>query len=354
MQGDPFDQRYAEALQVGECPNWVETREVPWETKGGDGDHVVLLLSDTQWAPACKTRYERDIRKLITREAVQRCSQVEIQWDPEVSVLRFHSVLLWRDGQSRSFCDRNRMLLRQRESGLESQILNGRMSAIILLDDVRVGDVVEVSYTVETVKFLEGEKFDFFFWSERWAVTGRWAVSVRLPSGTDFRWKGKDEDKPYTTMKDGELVRYWEGSQKTSKEGEEGVPSWHSMARYVQVSGYGSWQEVAKVVSMNWAKLNLEDEAVLSQVRELVEGKETLSQKALALVRWVQDEVRYLGLEDGLGGLIPSEPAKVLARRFGDCKDKSVLLCALLRGIGVKSHPVLDMEAGRRWRRWFR
>ena len=42
----------------------------------------------------------------------------------------------------------------------------------------------------------------------------------------------------------------------------------------------------------------------------------------------------------------PASPNEVLRRRFGDCKDKSLLLITLLRELGIDSKPVL-LQIGR-------
>jgi hypothetical protein len=55
----------------------------------------------------------------------------------------------------------------------------------------------------------------------------------------------------------------------------------------------------------------------------------------------VQKEVRYLGMEMGGGSHRPSSPELVMERRFGDCKDKALLLVALLRQLGIEAYPVL-------------
>ena len=53
------------------------------------------------------------------------------------------------------------------------------------------------------------------------------------------------------------------------------------------------------------------------------------------------DEVRYTGVELGDGGVIPRTPAETLKRRFGDCKDKAVLLTALLRALDIPAYVAL-------------
>lgn len=51
--------------------------------------------------------------------------------------------------------------------------------------------------------------------------------------------------------------------------------------------------------------------------------------------------VRYFGIELGWGGWIPRAPEVTLARKFGDCKDKALLMSDLLRASGSDAVPVL-------------
>jgi hypothetical protein len=71
--------------------------------------------------------------------------------------------------------------------------------------------------------------------------------------------------------------------------------------------------------------------------------------QALSALRFVQDEVRYFGFEEGMGSFKPTDPCLVLQRRFGDCKDKTFLLHALLHLMDIPSTPVLvHSKIGRR------
>ena len=56
---------------------------------------------------------------------------------------------------------------------------------------------------------------------------------------------------------------------------------------------------------------------------------------------FVSREVRYVAIEIGLGSFRPHPPADVLRNRFGDCKDKTFLLRAILDTWGIPSYPVL-------------
>src|ERR1041385_6957959 len=67
----------------------------------------------------------------------------------------------------------------------------------------------------------------------------------------------------------------------------------------------------------------------------------TLRDSIAALYDFVSQRFRYVSLDFGIGRFQPHAAADVLANQYGDCKDKHVLLAALLRAIGVSSAPVL-------------
>ena len=58
-------------------------------------------------------------------------------------------------------------------------------------------------------------------------------------------------------------------------------------------------------------------------------------ERLLAAMRFVQSEVRYLALALGNGSYVPSPPELVLKRRYGDCKDKTLLALSLLKGLSI-------------------
>jgi hypothetical protein len=67
-----------------------------------------------------------------------------------------------------------------------------------------------------------------------------------------------------------------------------------------------------------------------------------MEQKISKLVNYVQDDIRYMGIESGIGSIKPFSPEQVVKQRFGDCKDKSLLLVWLLKDIGIeKAYPAL-------------
>lgn len=71
----------------------------------------------------------------------------------------------------------------------------------------------------------------------------------------------------------------------------------------------------------------------------LTRGKSEL-EKIKSVYYWVQDHVKYIAFEEGLGGFVPRQAADVCQKRYGDCKDMASLTSTLLNLSGVPSYLV--------------
>src|SRR5690606_15213032 len=67
---------------------------------------------------------------------------------------------------------------------------------------------------------------------------------------------------------------------------------------------------------------------------EVTQGLSDRRAQAEALYRWVSGNIRYVALAMDMGGYVPHAAADVLNAHYGDCKDKAVLLQALLAAKG--------------------
>lgn len=111
--------------------------------------------------------------------------------------------------------------------------------------------------------------------------------------------------------------------------------------RSMYVTTFRSWDEVGR-----WYADLVRDRAVpTARIRQtadsLVRGRLTLRDSIAALYHFVSAEFRYVSLSFGVGRYQPHPAAEVLANQYGDCKDKHVLLAALLAAINVRAEPAL-------------
>ncbi len=118
-----------------------------------------------------------------------------------------------------------------------------------------------------------------------------------------------------------------------------GLPPEVPRSAYVAFSTGASWSALARsysaIVDRQIADADLGSFA--PPVDESASQWEAMEKITATLHR----EVRYTGVELGEAALVPRSPAEVLARGYGDCKDKATLLVALLRRAGVPAYVAL-------------
>ena len=84
--------------------------------------------------------------------------------------------------------------------------------------------------------------------------------------------------------------------------------------------------------------INLKSDSTLQNItRTLIKGLEGNDEKARIIFNWVQDNIKYVAFEDGMGGFIPRPAARVCRNRYGDCKDMSSIITEMLRYAGIES-----------------
>lgn len=119
------------------------------------------------------------------------------------------------------------------------------------------------------------------------------------------------------------------------------MPPLQETAPRVQASSYASWDEFGQ-----WWWQLIEAGITVSpemsaEVATLTEGLETRQEQVDAIYNFVANDIRYNAWEFGIHGYQPYTAPVIFSRRFGDCKDKAILLKAMLSEIGVESWPVL-------------
>ena len=113
------------------------------------------------------------------------------------------------------------------------------------------------------------------------------------------------------------------------------VPTWP----YLAFTTAQSWQTIAPRYS---AIVDAQIDA--ADVRPLMASIDRTALPATIaaqLASQLHRNIRYIGVEFGDAAIVPARPDDVMQRKYGDCKDKSVLLAAMLRAAGLKANIAL-------------
>lgn len=85
--------------------------------------------------------------------------------------------------------------------------------------------------------------------------------------------------------------------------------------------------------------VNKDDQSELKKIADsLVTGIDSEEEKVKRIYYWVQDNIKYVAFEDGLGGFIPRNATAVCDKRYGDCKDMASITTTMLKLVGINGH----------------
>ncbi len=107
-----------------------------------------------------------------------------------------------------------------------------------------------------------------------------------------------------------------------------------------EVTSFPTW---ASVGAAYWARAQVKAAVtpLVKKVADQVAGKLHGWDAVKALYTWESEHIHYIGLELGVGGYVPISANTTLKTGYGDCKQHSTLLEALLAARGIRVDPVL-------------
>ncbi len=135
-------------------------------------------------------------------------------------------------------------------------------------------------------------------------------------------------------------------------------PSWSTIAPKILVAANKFTLEGVDTEVNNWNDLgkwmyndliaDTQDlpEDTKNEIKALVEGVTDPIEKARKVYQYVQDKVRYISVQVGIGGWKPFNVSKVDELGYGDCKALTNYTMALLNAVGVESHYTIVYARG--------
>lgn len=333
-------------VTTGPVSEWVrpvEWNEKEWARAGETAEGTRWLLYEVQFAPQRKERFTRIILRMQNPAGVQDSGNLSIGFSSSYQQLIIHQVTVRRNGQSRDELDRSKIRLIQPESELDSHLITGRKTALIVVDDLRVGDVLEYSYTTRGENPALGDHFSVrqMVQSGKSLLRQRIRVDWRSPRPLQVREHLVKATRAQTARADGQEY-LWDFADLPPIEYEDSTPPEQEQTPYIELSDWETWAQVVEWALPLYA---IGTEAApadaVSQVDRWISSTPSPEERARLALQFVQDELRYTGLELGPASYRPTPPYETLRKRFGDCKGKTLLFCTLLKSMGIEARPAL-------------
>ncbi len=332
---------------VDDPASWVEVYsldQADLDPKGTGSNGALYVLSDKQerWDGQSSEFYFRLVTKVSEPDALSHVGSIQIAFDPAYQQLAIHDISLIRDGRVIDKLATARIDLLRREESLEKRLLDGHRTVAIEIEDLRVGDLVDYSYTVTGEHpVLRGHYFATFS-LEYGVPVGVIRVRLTVPEEQYLNinyLNGRLEPSVSTAA---EMLTYeWLERNSQGYDSFDDAPNWYLSGLAVQISSFRSWQDVIQFEMPFYSVPEIESpqlQAAIDQIRQ--EHPEPKARLRAILAR-IQSEIRYLGIELGEGGYVPRDPSLVFGQRFGDCKDMSLLMVTMARAMGISAFPAI-------------
>lgn len=289
--------------------------------------------------------YVRMRLRVLSPLGLQQASQLGLEWNPALQTPTVHHARIIRAGETTDILDKADFTILRREAALEQSLqINGVLTGVLVNPDIRVGDIIDFAYSFHTQFDVFNNPIEALAYSYSLIPVDLGVTTISWPTSMNVQTRaGRHAAIPPITQQGDFKVLV---NRLTDAEGET-YPSAiavRSLPDYGwQISSIPQWGTVAEHIRPAFDQASaLPDAADLAAHVARIKSEHTAPEaRALAALRLVQDEVRYMALTLGEGGWLPASASEVWARRQGDCKGKTVLLIALLRELGIDAVPVL-------------
>ncbi|WP_158538091.1 DUF3857 domain-containing transglutaminase family protein [Corallincola holothuriorum] len=327
---------------VSEAPTWVEQAQ-PDLARSPSTEAVDFLLADSQvnLTSESPVQYRHYSYRINDSLGVEENSDIEIGFNPDFETIILHHVHILRDNKVIDRLKAEDIRVTDLEPDASSRIYSGYKQLALWLKGVSAGDVVDYSYSVKGHNPVFAGHVSYFF-DLGWSLDVG-AVNVRVITKRErpLNYRLINSDASVSTSSHGSEIEYRVALKNTAAVIDEGDgPQWEAIYPYLQVSDFDSWQQVAEwaVALFERGKGKLSPDLV-EYIQELkLQPRQQAIENAIA---FSQEKVRYLGIEIAENSHLPHSPAEVFENRYGDCKDKSLLLVTILNQLGVEANPVL-------------
>ncbi len=241
------------------------------------------------------------------------------------------------------------------------QTTTGSSSGSVFYDDTKETSFDFQGIVTNSVQYLEYKMFHkdahllspFYLPGSVSVVSGSYTVIVPNEINIKFLVKNDDEGvfKFTQEKKKKETIYKWTVTNYTGKKDfdDSPAPSYYEPHIIIYVANYVSDNKTNTFLSnldelYKWnisftKNLNTSPDNTLKKIVDsLIAGKKNDTDKAKAIYKWVQKNIKYIAFESGMQGFIPRQAADVCNKRYGDCKDMSSIITAMLKLASIKAY----------------
>ena len=336
----------SEQVRRGPAPTWVTQSsllQVPTTTAGAvfiRRQDVEVHLSDQGQAQYLGYRL-----KVLQSSALQ-LGNISIEWNPTAGAPIVHEIKVYRDGQVIDALKDATFEVLRREDQLEAAKLDGTLTAVFRVPDLRVGDELEVDLTTFTSDPTLGLHDSGLLVIAPSPPPGRYHIGLGWDRGRKPNLQMTADMAAAAVKSEGAVDFRFDNPAVLSPPKDS--PPRYQWQRVLEYSDFSDWEALSRQLAPLFEKAAklAPNSAVRLEASRIAAAEATPMQRASAALKLVQQDVRYIYVGLNGGNLTPASADETWQRRYGDCKGKTALLLALLDELGINAEPVLVNSSG--------
>jgi len=347
--------RAEDKVFYGPPPAWVIVAEppatpAPAMVEGEAKRPVGIVWADSQsrFTADGVSNYRVWRMKVETAEGLSAGGLTQ-EWDPATDSLTIHGVKVIRGDKVVDVLKSQKFEILRRERSLEQSMLDGRLTAVLQIADVRVGDIVELASTsTQREPVLAGRNGMVNAFSPLVPIE-KARIRILWDKG-EPRWRvGEDLPKAKVDLRpDGSGELMFEAANFKGPRAPDSAPVRYQTKGLIEFSQLSTWRNASAAFRPLYDKAAVLETAspLKAEIERIRQAGKTPEARATLALQLVEDEIRYVAISMNAQGFVPAAADETWRRRFGDCKGKTAMLLALLQGLGIEAKPVLVSIAG--------
>lgn len=339
--------------QAGDAPSWMHAVASAPLPAHDDKTDAVLLYSDQAVIVQSVDKIKTHVRLVykILRPSGRDYGMAAVSFNPHRKITGLRGWCIPVQGKDYEVKDKEAVeVALPKIAG--SELISDVKEKLLQIPAPEPGSVVGYEYEEDEQPMVLQD-----VWMFQREIPGRELhYSLQLPSGWEYKasWINSAEIKPTPGGSN-----HWEWVMNDVKgiRKEAEMPPIEGVAGQMIVSffppggasrnGFTGWLEMGNWYSNLTNGRRDASPEITRQVAALTASARTPLDKMKALAQFVQNDIRYVAIELGIGGWQPHAASEVFVHRYGDCKDKATLLSSMLSQVGIESfYVVINSERG--------
>jgi len=215
---------------------------------------------------------------------------------------------------------------------------------------VEDGCIIEFAYEIKNLQpVLSFDYFDIFLCQNFYPIEED-IMEIVLPANIELKYKKFKTELTPRIIADGNKKRYiFSNTKQNEIIPESRMPALLDKDTFPQLYIWtlSSWDVISKWY-INLVREQMKSDSELeSYTLQLIADKKTDEDKINAIFNFVSQNIRYISVLLGPYTHKPHAANEIFQKRYGDCKDKTVLLLTMLKIAGIKGMPALVPANGK-------